>query len=87
MTNEILQRIAKKHKINLDHHDEVFGFINEKYTFVHIVFASRENINGTAYHLNQVALKLSVAAIMKRCEDETEYCTNGWNWIYEIKSR
>lgn len=87
MTNEILQRVAKQHKINLNHYDEVFGYINQKYTYILVTFAVRENLAGNAHHLLQHTVKLSVAAIMNRFEDETEYTTDGWEWIFNIKNK
>lgn len=87
MTNEILQKVAKQHKINLEHFDEVLASINEKYTWVYITFASRENVGGTARHCGETSFKLSVFSIQQRGEDETEYATNGWEWISDIKNR
>lgn len=85
MNKAILEKIAKAKKINLKHYNEVFGWVNEKYTYVTITFAVRENVGGNAYHLCRKDVRLSVAAIQKRFEDETDYTTNGWKWIWEIK--
>ena len=87
MTNEKLQKIAKRHKIDLSQYDEVLSFINENYTFVLITFAVRENLGGNAYHHDRLKLKLSVSAIMKRVEFEDDYCTNGWEWIFDIRNK
>lgn len=85
MTYEILQKIAKQHKINLRHFTEVCAWINEKYTYVFVSFAERENCGGQAYHFGRFDIKLSVSAIQKRGEFEDEYTTNGWTWISDIK--
>jgi len=85
MNKAILEKIAKAKKINLKHFDEVFGWVNEKYTYIIISFACRENVGGNAYHLCRKDIKLSVAAINKREEFVEDYTTNGWKWIWEIK--
>lgn len=87
MTNEKLQKIAKRYKIDLSQYDEVFSFINKNYTFVLVTFSERENLGGDVHHHARRTLKISVSAIMKREEIEDDYCTNGWEWIFDIRNK
>lgn len=52
-----------------------------------VTFAARENLGGTPYHCCETTCKMLVFSILKREEDPTEYCTNGWEWISDIKAR
>lgn len=82
MIPEILKKVAKSHKIDLDHFDEVDSYINDAYTFIYVTFAERENLGGEARRCNRQTFKLSVSAILKRGELwPEEYTTNGWQWI------
>lgn len=85
MNKETLKKIVKTHKINLEHFDSVFAFINEAFTKVYITFATTEVVGGEKRHHNRTDIRLSVSAILKRCEDLNDYTTQGWTWLYQIK--
>lgn len=88
MKFENLQKVAKQHKINLEHFDEVIAWVSESYKWVYIIFAERENCGCYAYHRNQQSVKLSVFSIQNREEDVDDYCTKtGWEWISDIKRK
>ena len=85
MTREILNKIAKAKKINLGWFDHINAYINPNYTKVFITFGQMEVCGGSRHFLNQNTVVLSVAAIQKRFEIETDYTTQGWTWIDEIR--
>ena len=85
MTREIINKICKTKKINLEWYDHIIGYINESYTKVFITFASLEVVGGSRFFCNEKTLVLSVSAIQKREEMEWEYTTQGWERIESIK--
>jgi len=85
MNKETLKRIAKTHKVNLEHFDSVFAYINEAFTKVYITFATTEVVGGEKHHYNRTDIRLSVSAILNRQEDPDDYTTQGWTWLFEIK--
>ena len=85
MTRELLNKVAKAHKVNLEHYDHVWASINEAYTFITICFSNLQVCGGQRHFYNQRYVKLSIAAIMKRCEELPEdYETRSIEWIHEI---
>lgn len=85
MNKETLKKIAKTHKINLEHFDSVHACLNEAFTKVYVTFASSEVCGGTRRFCCKTDIRLSVASILKRFENIDDYLTNGWTWLYEIK--
>ena len=85
MTREILNKIAKANKINLEHYDHIWATINEAYTFVTICFSNLQICGGQRNYYNQRYIKMSVAAMLKREEYPDEYETRGIEWINDIK--
>lgn len=85
MTQEILKKVAKAKKVNLDWYDHVIAYINENYTKVFITFANLEVVGGSRMFCNKKSITLSVAAIQKREEVEWEYTTQGWERLEYIK--
>lgn len=84
MTREILNKLAKAKKINLDCYDSIIGFINPNYTKVFITLALAEVVGGRKFYTWQRDITLSVNALIKRGELEFEYTTQGWEYISEI---
>ena len=85
MTRELLNKIAKANKINLEHYDHVWAAANEAYTFVNICFSNLQVCGGERNFYNQHYIKMSIAAMLKREENPYDYETRGIKWIYEIK--
>ena len=85
MTQEILKKIAKARKIDLNFYDHVIAFINPNYTKVHITFAVLETIYGSRSYLCKKEVTLSVCALQKKEEPEWEYTTQGWERIEYIR--
>lgn len=85
MTQEILKRVAKAKKVNLDWYDHMIAYINENYTKVFITFANLEVVGGSRSFCNKKTITLSVAAIQKREEAEWEYTTQGWERLEFIR--
>ena len=84
MTRNIIEKIAKAKKINLDWYDHIIGCINENYTKVFITFATLEVLPGCRMYCNKKTITLSLCAIQKREENEWEYTTQGWERIENI---
>lgn len=89
MTASALYKVAKAKGIDLSQYDEVRAFPNEKYTFINVTFAVRENLGGNAYRYQQRHVKVSIRAIQKREEFEDDYQTRDWwwQWISDIKAK
>jgi len=89
MTASALYKVAKDNRIDLSQYDEVRAFPNEKYTFMNVTFAVRENLGGSAYRCRQKHVKVSISAIQKRGEFEDDYQTRDWwwQWISDIKAK
>lgn len=85
MTREILNKIAKAKKINVEWYDSIIAYINESYTKVFVTFATKEVVGGSRFFLNERTVVFSTRAIQKRGELEWEYTTQGWTNISEIK--
>lgn len=85
MTREILNKIAKAKKINIELFDHVLGYINEAYTKVYVIFASMEVCGGRREFYNRTVVTFNVSALMKKEEHEWEYATQDWEWISDIK--
>ena len=85
MTKEILTKVAKTKKIDLNLYDHVIGYINENYTKVFITFANLEVCFGTRLFCNKKNVVMSVAAIQKREEPEWDYTTQGWTRLEYIR--
>lgn len=85
MTREILYRIVKANKINLDHYDHIWANINDAYTFVTICFCNLQICGGQRNFYNQHYINMSVAAMIKRGEIPEDYETRAIEWINEIK--
>ena len=85
MKKEVLKKIAKDHKINLDHFDSVISHVNRKHTKIYVTFALSENVGGERYYYQNTTISLSVMAIIRRCENIDDYTTDGWTYIWEIK--
>lgn len=86
MTRELLNKIVKAKKINIDWYDSIFCFINEYYTKVFVTFGLSEVCGGRKTYHNKVTVCLSVSAIIKRGEEIPEdYETNGWQYLFEIR--
>lgn len=95
MTRELLNKIAKSHKIDLSHYDHIYSRINDNYTKVVITFFQVEVISGCRRWCNQLTICLSISAISKRIykaaiNDEYEpfpedYETNGSEWLFNIR--
>lgn len=87
MTKEILNNIAKAHKINLSIYDHVYAAINDNYTKIRVYIYALEILpGGQRRWCGTQAFNLSVNAILKKEELLPEdYETNGERWIYELK--
>lgn len=85
MTQEILNKVCKAKKVNLEWYDHVIAYINENYTKVFITFANLEVVGGRRMFCNDKSIVLSVAAIQKRGEAEWEYTTQGWERLESIR--
>lgn len=84
MTREILNKIAKSKKVNLDWYDHIIAYINDNYTKVFVTFGNLEVVGGSRFFCNKKTIVLSVCAIQKREEPEWNYTTQGWERIEEI---
>lgn len=84
MTSEILNKIAKAKKVNLNWYDHIIAYINDNYTKVFVTFGNLEVVGGNRFFCNKKTVVLSVAAIQKREEPEWDYTTQGWERIEEI---
>ena len=84
MTSEILNKIAKAKKVNLNWYDHIIAYINDNYTKVFVTFGNLEVVGGSRFFCNKKTVVLSVAAIQKREEPEWDYTTQGWERIEEI---
>lgn len=84
MTREILNKIAKAKKINLDMYDHILGFINENYTKVFITFGNLEVVGGGRKFYNLKNVCFLVSSLQKNEEPEWEYTTQGWERIEYI---
>lgn len=85
MTTEILNRIAKKNKINLDIYTHVACWLNEKATYMFITFSTLEIVGGYRNFIQGKSIRMSFASLLKREENEQDYFTNGNEWISEIR--
>lgn len=86
MTRELLNKVAKAHKIDLSYFDHISAKVNDKYTKVEIEFSNIEVLPNCRRFVNVTKVTLSVMAILKRCQELPEdYETNGEKWIYEIR--
>lgn len=85
MTTEILNKIAKAKKINLDWYDHINAFINPNYTKVFVTFGTLEVCFGSRTFCNKKTIVLSLSAIQKREENEWEYTTQGWERIEYLR--
>ena len=85
MTREIITKICKTKKVNLEWYDHIIAYINENYTKVFVTFANLEVVGGSRLFCNKKTITLSVAAIQKREEFEWEYTTQGWERIETIR--
>lgn len=85
MTREILNKVAKAKKVNLDWYDHIIAYINENYTKVFITFANLEVCGGSRLFCNKKSITLSVSALQKREEPEWDYTTQGWERIENIR--
>ena len=85
MTRELLNKIVKANKINLEHYDHIWATINEAYTFVTICFCNMQVCGGEKTFHNQLYIRMSTAAMMKRGELPEDYETRSIEWIYEIR--
>ena len=90
MTREILNKIAKEHKINLSYYDHIDGYIDYKGTWLYITFANLECCGGHRFFYNQKTIKKSVTILWKNAAyndgpDPYELTTQGWTWIDEIR--
>ena len=85
MTRELLNKIVKANKINLEHYDHIWATINEAYTFVTICFCNMQVCGGEKTFHNQLYIRMSTAAMMKRGELPEDYETRNIEWIYEIR--
>lgn len=68
MTQEIITKICKTKKVNLDWYDHIIAYINDNYTKVFVTFANLEVVGGSRFFFNKKTITLSVAAIQKREE-------------------
>lgn len=90
MTLELLNKIAKAKKINLEHFDHVAASINEAYTWILVDFFNAEILPGGQFRrCNVKSVKLSVSSILKREEElpedyETAMAWRG-EWLFNIK--
>lgn len=80
MTRNIIEKIAKAKKINLDWYDHIIGYIK-----VFITFANLEVCGGSRFFCNKKSITLSVSALQKREEPEWDYTTQGWERIENIR--
>ncbi len=85
MTREILNKIAKAKKINLDYYDHINGFINGNYTKVIIYFGTLEVCFGNRTFYNQKMVVFNVSALQRKEEFEWEYTTQGWERIEYLR--
>lgn len=85
MTRDILNKIAKAKNITLDWYDHVFAYINPNYTKVFVNFGQIEVCGGSRVFYNTKTVVLSISAIQKLGEIETDYTTQGWTWLNEIR--
>lgn len=85
MTQEIITKICKAKKVNLEWYDHIIAYINDNYTKVFVTFANLEVVGGSRLFYNKKSITLSVAAIQKREEPEWEYTTQGWERIENIR--
>ena len=85
MTQEIINKICKTKKVNLEWYDSIFAYINENYTKVFVTFALQEVVGGRRHFCCEKTVTLSVAAIQKREEVEWDYTTQGWEEIATIR--
>jgi len=87
MTREVLNRIAKAHKIDTTQYMKVAGFVNPNYTKVFILFFDEEGVGFDRIRCNQKTIVMNIAPMLKREECPEDYCTKdaGGEWIYEIK--
>lgn len=90
MTRELLNKVAKAKKINLEHFDHVAAFVNEAYTFVYITFFQAEILPGGQFRrCNCKEVKLSVTAILKREEEMPEDYETAMHhrgeWLFNIR--
>ena len=84
MTREIITKICKAKKVNLEWYDHIIAYINESYTKVFVTFANLEVVGGSRFFCNEKTVTLSVSAIQKREENEWEYTTQGWERLEYI---
>ena len=90
MTKQILNKIARDAKINVEWYDHVNAWINEAYTKLYIEFSNLEVCGGARLFLNRRTITKNVAAIERRSylygeAAAWEYTTNGPVWIDEIR--
>lgn len=85
MTREIIEKIAKAKKINLDWYDHINAYINENYTKVFVTFGTLEVCFGSRTYCGQKTITLLVSSLQKNEEPEWEYTTQGWERIEDIK--
>lgn len=92
MTREILNKVAKENKVNLDWYDHCIAYINENYTKIYITFGLLEVVGGYRNFCSRRTIVKSVAAIQRRNAQvnhtepsEWEYATQGWEEISTIR--
>ena len=90
MTRELLNRVAKDAKINLNWYTHVYAWINPNYTKLFIEFSTIEICGHSRHFCCAKSVTKSVAAISRRNAlrgeaDAWEYTTNGHEWISDIK--
>lgn len=86
MTRELLNKVVKAKRIDLNLYDSVMAYVNDAYTKVYITFGCSEVLGGHKRMYCQNTVALSVSAILKRCEEWPEdYATKGNRWLWEIR--
>ncbi len=87
MTRQLLNKIIKTKRIDLNAYDHVSAFVNEAYTFVYVSFWTLQVTAGNRRRCGEKRVKLSVSSILKRGEEWPEdYETQpGGEWLYNIK--
>ena len=85
MTRQLLEKIAKAYKVNLEHFTHVLAWTNENYTYLFVNFSTIQICGGERHFYDGKTIKMSIAAMLKRDEFPDDYETKNHQWISEIR--
>ena len=85
MTRQLLEKIAKAYKVNLEHFTHVLAWTDENYTYLFVKFSEIQICGDERHFHNGKTIKMSIAAMLKRGEFPDDYVTKNHQWISEIR--